>query len=284
MILITGITGKVGSSAGRYLLENGFAVRGLTRDFDKAKPLRDLGAEILVGEITDTGFIRSSLEGIAKVILVMGNGPHQLEAECLVASESRAANVEHIVKISSIEAGPKATGPIPVAHNKIERFIQETGITYTFLRPNFFMQNLMLFAQSIKTSGQFSLPLGKAKTGIIDANDVGEIAARVAATTPNQSSIRALSGEALLDFYEVAKLMSKSLGREIRYNEQSHEDFHAYLAKAIPSPWHVEAVSHLFKEIAGGALESLTTDAQDILQRKPTDVLSFVAQNKFVFV
>ena len=284
MILITGITGRVGSSAARYLLENGLAVRGVTRDGEKAKLYADLGAEIVVGDITDTAFVRSALKDISTVILVTGNGPHQLEAECLVASESSAKKVSHIVKISSMEAGPEAVAPIPASHYKIERFIHETGLAYTFLRPNFFMQNLMLFAHSIKMSGQFSLPLGKAKTGLIDADDVGEITGRVAAANPTNSSIRALSGEALLDFHYVALLMSQTLGKEITYNEQSHEDFHAHLSKVIPSPWHIEAVSKLFVEIANGALESLSTDARDILGRKPNDVPAFVEKNKSAFL
>ena len=283
MILITGITGRVGSSAARYLLENGFAVRGLTRDHKKASPSAGLGAEIVVGDLSDSGIVKRALQDITAVILVTGNGAHQLEAECLVARESVTSGVKHLVKISSMEAGPDATAPIPASHYKIEKFIQDTSLTYTFLRPNFFMQNLMLFAQSIKTSNQFSLPLGKAKTGIIDVDDVGEITARVAIDIPENSSIRALSGEVLIDFHHVARQISQVLGRKITYHEQTHEDFHAHLSKVIPSPWHVEAVSQLFIEIANGALESLSTDARDILGRKPNDVFTFMEKNKFVF-
>ena len=283
MILVTGITGRVGSSASRYLLDNGFSVRGLTRDDQKARESADLGAEIVVGDVSEVTTVKNALKDISTVILVTGNGAHQFEAECLVARESVASGVEHIVKISSMEAGPDATAPIPASHYKIERFIQDARLKYTFLRPNFFMQNLMLFAHSIKTLNQFSLPLGKAKTGIIDADDVGEITARVAMKTPANSSILGLSGEKLIDFHDVARQISQVLGREITYHEQSHEDFHAHLSKVIPSPWHVDAVSRLFVEIADGALESLSTDARNILGRKTNDVAAFMEKNKFVF-
>jgi len=284
MILITGITGRVGSSAGRYLLNSGQSVKGLTRDRQKASDLADLGAEIILGDILNANDIKKALHDVEIVILVTGNGPHQLEAECLIAHESYAHGIKHIIKISSMEASPKAKGPIPKAHHRIEKFIEGTGITYTFLRPNFFMQNLMLFSQSIKMSNQFSLPLGRAKTGIIDANDVGEIAGRIASKIPEKSSIRELSGESLLDFHDVAKLMSKALGKQIHYNEQSHADFHSHLAKTIPSPWHVDAVSLLFKEIANGALEATTNDAKDILGRAPTDVQEFVSHHRLAFI
>ena len=118
---------------------------------------------------------------------------------------------------------------------------------------------------------------------IIDADDVGEITARVAMKTPANSSILGLSGEKLIDFHDVARQMSQVLGREITYHEQSHEDFHAHLSKVIPSPWHVDAVSRLFVEIADGALESLSTDARNILGRKPNDVAAFMEKNKFIF-
>jgi uncharacterized protein YbjT (DUF2867 family) len=284
MIFITGITGRVGSSAARHLLKNGLGVKGLTRDSAKANDLAAIGADIVVGDISDNVVIKSALQGVTTVLLVTGNGPHQLEAECLIARESVVAGVKHIVKISSMEASPTATAPIPATHYKIEKYIEKTGLIYTFLRPNFFMQNLMLFAQSIKMSDQFSLPLGKAKTGIIDAEDVGEIAGRIASIIPQESSVRKLTGEVLLDFHEVADLISKELGKLVTYNEQSHDDFHALLTNTIPSPWHIEAVSLLFKEIANGALESTANDAQDILGRPLNDVRDFVARHKSAFL
>tara|TARA_B110000238_G_C16087819_1_gene422408 strand:+ start:582 stop:1439 length:858 start_codon:yes stop_codon:yes gene_type:complete len=284
MIFITGITGRVGSSAARHLLKNGLGVKGLTRDSAKANDLAAIGADIVVGDISDNVVIKSALQGVTTVLLVTGNGPHQLEAECLIARESVVAGVKHIVKISSMEASPTATAPIPATHYKIEKYIEKTGLIYTFLRPNFFMQNLMLFAQSIKMSDQFSLPLGKAKTGIIDAEDVGEIAGRIASIIPQESSIRKLTGEVLLDFHEVADLISKELGKLVTYNEQSHDDFHALLTNTIPSPWHIEAVSLLFKEIANGALESTANDAQDILGRPLNNVRDFVARHKSAFL
>ena len=284
MIFITGITGRVGSSAARYLLKHGLDVKGLTRDSAKAIDLAALGADIVEGDISDETLIKNTLKGVSTVLLVTGNGPHQLEAECLIARESAAAGVQHIVKISSMEASPTATAPIPVVHFKVEKYIEEIGLTYTFLRPNFFMQNLMLFAQSIKMSDQFSLPLGKAKTGIIDAEDVGEIAGIITSNIPLKSTVLKLTGEVLLDFHEVAELISQELGKSVTYNEQSHDDFHALLASTIPSPWHVEAVSLLFKEIANGALESTTSDAEDILGRPLTDVRGFVARHKPAFI
>jgi uncharacterized protein YbjT (DUF2867 family) len=284
MIFITGITGRVGSSAARHLLKNGLGVKGLTRDSAKANDLAAIGADIVVGDISDNVVVKSALQGVTTVLLVTGNGPHQLEAECLIARESVVAGVKHIVKISSMEASPTATAPIPATHYKIEKYIEKTGLIYTFLRPNFFMQNLMLFAQSIKMSDQFSLPLGKAKTGIIDAEDVGEIAGRIASIIPQESSVRKLTGEVLLDFHEVADLISKELGKLVTYNEQSHDDFHALLTNTIPSPWHIEAVSLLFKEIANGALESTANDAQDILGRPLNDVRDFVARHKSAFL
>lgn len=284
MILITGITGRVGSSVAKYLFKNKLTVRGLTRERAKATTFLELGADIFEGDICDENFVRKSLNGIKTVVLVTGNGPHQLEAECLIARESLAYGVQHIVKVSSMEAGPDAVAPIPRAHYQIEQCIKETGLTYTFLRPNFFMQNLMLFANSIKQSKQFSLPLGKAKTGLIDADDVGEIVGRVASAGAAISSIRALSGDILLDFHEVASLMSNQLGTRVSYHEQTPEDFHAYLAKAIPSAWHVNAVSLLFKEIAKGALASTTTDARDILGRPPIGVEAFIESHRSSFV
>ncbi len=283
MILITGITGRVGSVAADKLLQQGYGVRGVTREREKATSLAAKGANVIVGNIAEPQVIEQALAGVDTVIMVTGNGPAQADIERGVARYAHAQAVRHLIKISSMEAGPDATTPISRLHYEIEQYIAELGITATFLRPNFFMQNLLLFANSIKTSDSFSLPLGKARTGIVDANDIGEAAATLAMVTPQTSSTRVLTGERLLDFYEVARRLSAVLGRDISYREQSPAEFHQHLAKTIPSPWHVEAVALLFKEIAGGALESVTTDLQDILGREAASIEDFVRRFESVF-
>ena len=68
MILVTGITGRVGSSAARYLLDNGFSVRGLTRDDQKATESADLGAEIVVGDVSEVTTVKKAVSAFVTVV------------------------------------------------------------------------------------------------------------------------------------------------------------------------------------------------------------------------
>ena len=279
MILISGITGRVGKSAARHLLASGYQVRGFTRDLSKAEDLKTAGAEIHVIAPESLDF-SEGLNEIQTIILVTGNNPGQAAHEIAIAKSAVAKGTERIIKISSMEAGPDATAPFPKAHFEIEQAISELPISLQSLRPNFFMQNMLLFAHSIVNMNCFALPLGSAKTAIVDATDVGVAAAEIAMRDDLQKNEYDLCGSQLLSFTEVAQQLSASLGREIRYQPISINEFQEGLAKAIPSTWHVNAVVSLFSEIAKGALEDMSNDLHDILGKEPTSISDFAERHR----
>ena len=290
MILISGITGRVGASAAQYLLAQGQAVRGLTRDASKAEALSKAGADIVQGESQDADFLRRSMADVTATIIATGNGPDQATIEIGVARAAEAVGVHKIIKISSMEASPSARSPIAKMHYDIEQELSGMDVMTQFLRPNFFMQNLLMFAGAVRASDSFSLPLGDVKTAIVDARDIGEAAARLAlapALAPesqeSQPASYLVSGSQLLDFHAVAEAISRVLGRKIRYQTQSHEDFRHALSQAIPSPWHVNAVCILFEEIAAGALAQSGGDLAQLLERAPRTVEDFVEDHRAVF-
>ena len=78
----------------------------------------------------------------------------------------------------------------------------------------------------------------------------------------------------------MAQQLSASLGREIRYQPISINEFQEGLEKAIPSTWHVNAVVSLFSEIAKGALEDISSDLHDILGREPASISDFAERHR----
>jgi len=282
MILITGISGRVGSAAARHLLHKNVAVAGFTRDRSKTGILESEGANITrvdgLEELKPETF-----EHVDAVILVTGNGPQQKEHEIGLAQCASGAGVNRIIKISSLEASPHATAPFPKAHYDIEQSIGAMPVQLQCLRPNFFMENLLLFAVGISKANVLSLPLGKAKTAMVAAEDVGVAAAEMAINSDYDKPIYTLCGENLCDFYEIAAQLSLALGRKIEYVPQSLQEFHAMLSKAIPSAWHVDAVTDLFAEIAAGSLDVASPDLENLLGRKPTSMKAFIAARAAAF-
>ena len=270
MILITGITGRVGGAAARMLLESGEPLRALVRSTDKAAKFADAGAEIVGGDLENRDDVRRALEGVSRALLVTANSEKQATIEQAFAEEAANASVRHLVKISSMEASAAATAPIPRLHYESEQFIKSLGLDWTMLQPNFFMQNLLLYSASILNASRFALPLGQARTGIIDARDVGAVAATILRDGGYANQTCCLTGSELLTFAEVAERLSVVVGREIHYVDQPADEFRAFLSQFIPSQWHVDAVCALFAEIADRALEELSPSVSQILGRAPT--------------
>ena len=277
MILLTGATGRVGKAAATELLSKGVPFRAFVRDADKFAHTGD-GVEMVVGDFTDPESVARAVKGVTRVLIVMGNHPDQAMLEQRFATVAADAGVAHLVKVSSMEAAPDATAALPKNHFETEQHIAELELGWTFLRPNYYMQNMLMYAASVSRASSFALPLGRANTAMIDARDVGRVAARVLSEEGHEQQIYRLTGPELLNFHDVAGQMSSILQRSIEYIEQTPEAFREVLGQFIQSPWQLDAVCELFGEIAAGSLDEQTTTVADLLGTSPTPFAAFVAE------
>jgi len=274
MILLTGAAGRVGRATVSALLGADVPIRVLVRDANKLSSA-DPRIDIQVGDLSNTQTVQRALQGVERVLLVMGNHPDQPFLERQFATLAADAGVTHLVKVSSMEAAADARAVLPLNHYGTEQHIAASGMDWTFLRPNFYMQNLLMYAESIKRSGAFALPLGAALTAMIDTQDVGEVAAKVLLEEGHAGQIYELTGPELMDFHEVARRLGAVTGADLRYHDQSPEDFRMTLGRFIASAWQLDAVCELFAEIAAGSLERRTDTVQELLGRAPTPLESF---------
>ena len=276
MILLTGATGRVGKAAAAELLREGLPFRVLVRDAAKFEHAD--AAEVMVGDLTDPDSVTRALQGVTRALIVMGNHPDQAELEQRFATVAADAGVAHLVKVSSMEAASDARAVLPKNHFETEQHIAGLKLDWTFLRPNYYMQNMLMYAASVSRASAFALPLGCAKTAMIDARDVGRVAARVLSEDGHEQQIYRLTGPELLSFHDVAEQMSTVLQRRIEYIEQTPEAFREVLAQFIQSPWQLDAVCELFGEIAAGSLDEQTTTVADLLGQSPTAFAVFVGE------
>lgn len=283
MILLTGATGRIAGTAAKKLSENGTPFRAFVRDAAKFGYADDPSIDVVVGDLQNAADVKRALQGVTKALLVTANGEQQPMMEKQFADEATAAGVDHVIKISSMEAGPDATATFPKMHFDIEQHIQSLPISWTMVRPNFFMQNLLLFANGIKNAGVIALPLGQAKTGMLDAADVGEFCAKILTQSGHEQKTYLLSGDRLLTFDEVADQMSSVLDKSIRYIDQDPDDFKKFLGQFVHSKWHLDGVCGLFEEIANHSLEKVTTTLSDTLGRAPVTLQQFTQRHESAF-
>ena len=277
MILLTGATGRVGTAAAKALMQMGEPFKVLVRSPEKLA-VSGPNVQVVRGDLADADAVEEAVADATRALIVMGNHPDQAMLERRFTDLAVSAGVRHLVKVSSMEASPEATAVLPKNHFETEQHIQRLGVEWTFLRPNYYMQNMLMYAASISRASSFALPLGSAKTAMVDARDVGEVAAAVLAGEGHAGQIYQLTGPALIDFHEAAGEMSQVLGREIAYIEQTPEAFHGVLAQFIHSTWQLDAVCELFAEIAGGSLEQLTDTTATLLGRPAKSLAEFTGE------
>lgn len=136
MILLTGVTGRVGRATAGALLNADVAFRALVRDPNKLSQI-DPRMDVISGDLSDPQSVKRALAGVDRVLVVMGNHPDQALLERQFATLAAEADVTHLVKVSSMEAGEDASAVLPRTHYETEQHIVASGLNWTFLRPKF---------------------------------------------------------------------------------------------------------------------------------------------------
>ena len=283
MILITGATGKTGSATAKSLGEKGETFRALIRNEEKKEGLESLGGEVVIGSIENTDVVNQSMQGVKTVLVLLPNSESQLALEKQLVDSAKQAGVERIVKMSSIEATPDATSPIPKLHLESEEYIKQSGLAWTMIKPNFYMQNLLASAGTIKEQGKIFLPMGDGKTGMIDTTDVGKVLAKVLSEDGHESMNHEITGPEILSFYEVAEIFSKALGKQVDYVDVPMDAYKETLGQFLTNQWHLDAVIDLFKGIAEGGIEDKTDTFNELMGETPKSLSQFLAENSFIF-
>jgi uncharacterized protein YbjT (DUF2867 family) len=282
MILLTGVTGKTGGEAAKELLARGARLRALVRNEAKAQALKAAGVDLVVGDVADAGTVRRALDGIEKALLVLPNGQHQVAMEKQFTDLAVGAGLKHLVKMSSMEAVPHAKTPIPQGHWAVEQYIRASGLAWTIIKPNFFIQNLLTSAGSIKAQRRFSLPMGSGTTGMADVRDIGAVCAEVLTGKGHAGKSYEITGPEVLTFFDVADRFSDVLGAKVEYVPMPMDQFRERMTNVL-APWHLDAVCELFREIAEIGLDHTTDTFRKLMGRDPISLRQFIRDNLALF-
>lgn len=273
MILLTGITGNIGSATARALVSKGIRFRALARDPAKAAGWATQGVEIVQGDLEDTASVARALEGIDRALLVLPNGEFQERLELAFIRTAKEAGLPWIMKLSSPEAVRGTTSPIPLAHIAAEDAIMASGMKWTFVRPSFYMQNFRGSVKSARATGKLSMPMGKGTIAVTDNQDAGEFIAHVL-TDPNSAEHYGqcydITGpDPVLTFHDVAKTIGEVIGQPVVYDDCDPKAFQEAIRPFHRNQWHSDAVARLFAEIADGKTPGHKTDTFQKIMGRP---------------
>jgi len=263
MILVT-TAGKVGSETVRLLRQRDVPVRVLVRDPAKAKELADAGAEIAAGDLDVPASLDEAMAGVTTVVLASPAVPVQ---ELNVVHSAVRAGVRHVVKASS-----KASADSPIARRRgqteIEAGLAASGMPHTLLRSNAYMQNVLMLAPAIARMNSFGSCAGEGRIGMVDARDVGSVAAEIAASpAPHAGKTYLLTGPELITNSDVAAVLSRLLGRTVSYRQLSFDEDLATMIRAGVPEQIAKMNAQAFSLIAAGDAAWLSDDVRSLLGR-----------------
>ena len=286
MILVTGATGKVGSQLIEQLTVAGEPVRALVCDPEKAARALPEKVELARGDLDDVASIAAALEGVERLFLLAPPTQNlvDLERNVLTAARDAAGGVGHIVKLSAIGADPTAAQFVVREHGRGEAAVRETGVPFTFLRPNFFMQNLLGVAAQIKASGAIHQPGGEQRASHIDTRDIAAVAAAILMDPKKHAGqTYTLTGPQSLTFSEVADTLSRVVGRPVKYVDVPRDMAKAAMIAGGMPPWYAEAISELMDDYRAGKMSMVSDDVERVTGRKPRTLEQFAQDHRAAF-
>lgn len=276
-ILVTGATGKVGSELVRQLSAQGVEVKAGTRRPERATELL-AGVEVVELDYDVTGTWDNAVQWADRVFLVPPPfDPHCDERLVPFLDWAVQSGSSHVVLLSAMGIETRER----LALRRIEQRLERTGVNWTLLRPNIYMQNFTLgfVAQGIRDEGTFQLPLGEAPVSFVDGRDVAAVAVEVLTSGAHFGRAYTLTGPEALDHHRVAAIIGDVTGRPIRYEPIGEEVMQARLEEAGWPHSQADTFAGLMTAIREGRRSDVTPDIQTLLGRAPRSFQAFAAEH-----
>ncbi|WP_018476961.1 SDR family oxidoreductase [Pontibacter roseus] len=284
-ILVTGATGTVGREIIKQLSLQDRHVRAGVHSVITGENLKRLpGVEIVEIDFRKPESLHAAFTHVDRLMLITPMTEDQQEMARNLVDEARKKEVKHIVKLSALGAGAEPGIQLGRWHRDIEKYIEESGIPYTFLRPASFMQNLVNYnAETIQKEGKFYMPMGDGKVSFIDTRDIAAVAVEALTNDGHDSQVYELTGPAALSHAELAAILSEETGREISFVDVPEDAVQqGMLSQHMPEQL-VNALLELYAVQKAGKSSGVTNTVQEVTGRAPHSFRQFVRDHKECF-
>lgn len=274
-ILITGATGNISSGIIAQLKGAEHSLRVLVRNPEKAEELRRQGVEIQVGDLEKPWTLGPAFAGADTVWILAPPGPRAPEQCSNALWAATQGGAKHVVRMSAFGAAHTAPTINSRLHALSDAELMASGMPFTILKPHFFMQNLMMAAQSIAQQGAMYFPLADGKMGLIDSRDISDFAAHVLTTGGHEGKTYTLTGPASLSMHQIAAAIGNAIGKTVAYVPVSVDDARQSMAQMGMDDWMVNLMCDYFKAYSANWGDVVTDDFQRVTGKAPRSIEQF---------
>jgi uncharacterized protein YbjT (DUF2867 family) len=279
-ILVTGATGSTGSALVNSLVARGAPVRAMVRD--PAAAARYQAAPTVVADFDDAASLTGALRGVDRAYLVTPSSPAAEAQQIRFAEAAAAAGVQQLVVLSQLAADEESPVRFLRYHAVVERRVRELGIGWTFLRPNLYLQGLLLMAGLVRTQGQLVAPIGDARVSAVDVRDIAEVAA-VALTEPGHlGRCYDITGPAALTHAEIAAGIGAVAGRTVEFVDAPPEAFAGALRGQLPD-WQLDGLLEDYAHYARGEAAAVSPVVEQVTGRPARGLEAFLGDHAAAF-
>jgi uncharacterized protein YbjT (DUF2867 family) len=272
VIAVAGATGNVGGALAAILAREGHDVRAIVRREGDLPP----GVEAVLGDLNDPAGLGDALAGADGAFLLSG-----YDDAGLVAALQRAG-VPRVTLLSS-SAAPKGdlTNAVAAYHIRSEQALVDSGLAWTFLRPNAFMSNTLQWASAIRAGEPVVAPFANVPIAVNDPGDVAAVAAVSLVSAAYDGVAHRITGPEALLPSDRAAILGDVLGRELEFRAQGDDEARAEMTAAMPS----EYVDAFFDFYVDGAVDetSVLPTIEAVTGRPPRTFREWAEANAGAF-
>ncbi|MGW4098678.1 NAD(P)H-binding protein [Mycobacterium sp. NPDC004974] len=298
LYLVTGAgggTGGVSRQVIELLRQRGHRVRAVVHHDDaRADPLRDMGAEVVVGDLTDPQNVAEAVAGADRMFFSMGVSPDYLQATVIVCDAAlEYGRLEVVVNMSQMTVSQMTATSVGESrqhrlHYLAEHVLNWSGVPVVHIRPTAFLDNPLFTsfaAPSLRDRNLLALPLGTGRTSPIASNDVARVVAAVLLDPDHRiGDVYELTGPVSLDIDGLAAEYTLGLGRPIHGSDIAHETWMETVIKPLGLPAHLEQHLATMAQLhRAGRYDRATDEVERITGQPATTVGQYVAQHPELF-
>jgi uncharacterized protein YbjT (DUF2867 family) len=280
-ILVLGALGNVGAEVINALLERGANVRAGDLFMEKVQQRFGESVEAVPFNFGNTQTYNATFQGIKRAFIMRPPQITDIKKYMVPAMQAaKATGVDHFVFLSLI--GIEQNKVVP--HYKVEQYLKMSGMSYTFLRSSFFMQNLnTVHCAEIRDQDEIFVPAGNARTSFIDVRDIGRVAAAALTQPGHENRAYDLTGPEGLDYYQVADLFSQVIGRKITYKNPSAPAFLYRQMRKSPLLFAL-VTTWLYANTKSGMADQVTGEVKRITGREPIHLRQYIHDYRHFWV
>ena len=272
-VLITGATGQIGGDTLRNLLaDKTITLVAAVRSHAKAQPFTAQGIRTVIMDFDQEHTLAPALEGIDRALLVTGYTVDMLRQSKAFIDQAKKSGVQHLVHLGACGRDDTTIGHW-AWHQFVERYIEWSGFSFTHLRPECFMQNLLSYdGTRAVINGVIEQYTGDTRFSWVDGEDVARVAAQALLHPQKHAGQTYRLGYDVQSYGDIAAIMTRLLGQPFRYDAQSPDVFVQNMRAAGAEMAYMTCVQDNFTRMAAGqspGVEETFDNFSQITGRQP---------------